>query len=172
MNNSKQTGIILATQTDQFSVAPGNKLEIPLIITNEGSKPDQVRISVGGIPLVWVSAEQQVVLLQPGEQARVVLNIHPPAPPDAHAGRYRLQLSATSTLDPTRSYAATVNLTVAAYEVKGRVGVLLEVLHYTAIPGEQLTIPVVLINQGLGPDTFQLGQTGLPEAWVTSVTPA
>ena len=44
MNNSKQAGITLAAQTDQFSVAPGNKLEIPLILTNEGSKPDQVRL--------------------------------------------------------------------------------------------------------------------------------
>ncbi len=172
MNNSKKVGITLAAHTDQFSVAPGNKLEIPLIMTNEGSKPDQVRISVEGIPLIWVSAEQQVVLLQPGEQAQVVLNIHPPAPPDAHAGRYRLQLSATSTLDPTRSYVASVNLTVAAYEVKGRVGVLLETLQYSAVPGEQLTIPVMLINQGLAADTFQLGQTGLAEAWVASLTPA
>jgi heat shock protein HslJ len=172
MNNSKQAGITLAAQTDQFSVAPGNTLEIPLIITNEGSKPDQVRISVEGIPLVWVSAEQQVVLLQPGEQAQVVLNVHPPATPDAHAGRYRLLLRLTSTIDPTRSVETTVKLTVAAYEVKGRVGVLLEALQYTAIPGKQLTIPVVLVNQGLSPDTFQLGQSGLPQGWVTSVTPA
>ena len=153
-------------------VAPGATLDISLFLSNEGSAPDQVRISVEGIPLVWISAEQQVVLLQPGEQSQVVLNIHPPAPPDAHAGRYRLQLRLTSTIDPTRSVEAYVNLTIAAYEVKGRVGVLLEALQYTAIPGEQLTIPVVLINQGLSPDIFKLGQAGLPEGWVTSLTPA
>ena len=44
-----------------------------------------------GFPLVWVSAEQQVILLQPGEQAQVVLNVHPPQPPEARAGRYRLR---------------------------------------------------------------------------------
>jgi heat shock protein HslJ len=172
MNNPEKTGITLAAQSDQFSVAPGDKLEIPLVLTNQGNAPDQVRISLEGIPLVWVSTEQQVVLLQPGEQAQVSLSIHPPRPPDAHAGRYYLKLRATSTLDPARSYAASVNLTIAAYEVKGRVGFLLESLQYTAIPGEQLAIPVVLINQGLSPDIFDLGQAGLPEGWVTSITPA
>jgi uncharacterized membrane protein len=172
MVNPDRPGIKVTVQADQTTVAPGGKLDIPFMLTSEGSAPDQVRISVEGIPLVWVSAEQRVVLLQPGEQAQVVLNVHPPAPPDARAGRYRLQLRLTSTLDPARSVETTVNLTIAAYEVKGRVGVLLEALQYTAIPGEELTIPVVLVNQGLGPDTFQLGQTGLPEAWVTSVTPA
>ena len=122
--------------------------------------------------MVWVSTQQQVMLLQPGGQSQTILTIQPPAPPNAHAGRYRLQLLATSNIDPTRSSVVKVALTIAAYEVKGRVGVLLEALQYTAIPGEQLTIPVVLINQGLSPDTFQLGQAGLPEGWVSSVTPA
>jgi heat shock protein HslJ len=172
MTSSNQTGIKITLEADQYTVAPGGKLDIPLLLRNEGSAPDQVRLSVEGIPLVWVSTEQQVVLLQPGERAQVVLNAHPPAPPNARAGRYRVLLRFTSTLDPARSIETAVNLTVAAYEVKGRGGVLLEALQYTVVPGEQLTIPVVLVNQGLGPDTFQLGQSGLPQNWITSLTPA
>ncbi len=45
-------------------------------------------------------------------------------------------------------------------------------MQYPAVPGEQLTIPVTLVNQGLAPDTFQLGQSGLPQSWVASLTPA
>ena len=170
--NPNQSSFKIIVPTDQYSCAPGSKLDIPLLLINEGIVPEQVRLNVEGIPLVWVSAEQQIVLLQPGEQSTIVLTIQPPAPPDSRTGRFRLRLVATSTLDATRSYEVSVSLTVAAYEVKGRVGVLLGALQYMAIPGEQLTIPVVLVNHGLAPDIFQLGHAGLPEGWVTSITPA
>jgi hypothetical protein len=39
------------------------------------------------------------------------------------------------------------------------------------VPGEQLAIPVVLINQGLGADTFGLAVEELPQAWVSIPTP-
>jgi heat shock protein HslJ len=165
MNNPDQGNVKLATQEDQYSVAPGSRLEIPLAVINEGSIPEQVRISVEGIPLVWVSTEQPVVLVQPGEHRQVVLIVHPPAPPNARSGRYRLNLLASSSTDPALTSQVSVSLTVAGFEVKGRVGVLLDSLLYGVVPGEQLTIPVVLINQGLGIDTFQLSIDALPQGW-------
>jgi heat shock protein HslJ len=172
MNNSDQTGIVLSTQTDQLSVAPGGKLAITLLLTNQGSAADQLRISVEGIPLTWVSTEQQVVLLQPGEQSQITLTIQPPAPPNAHTGRYSLRLGATSLIDPDRTAETQVTLTVAGFEVKGRVGVLLDGVQYSVIPGEPLEIPVVLINQGLAADTFRLALDNLPNAWTTIAVPA
>jgi len=162
MDNPNLEEIKLTTSTDQFSVTPGGSLEIPLLVTNQGSAPDQLRIGIEGIPLVWVSAEQQIVLLQPGEQRQVSLVIQPPAPPNVNTGRYSLRLSAVSAIDPSRAGQTQVTLTVAGFEVKGRVGVLLDGLQYTVVPGEQLAIPVVLINQGLGVDTFRPGFEGLP----------
>ena len=64
-----------------------------------------------------------------------------------------------------------VTLTVAGFEVKGRVGVLLEGVQYAVIPGDPLAIPVVMINQGLGADTFRLATEGLPEGWVSIPAP-
>ena len=75
MNNSNQDPIILTTNSSQYSVAPGETLEIPVILANQGSTQNQLRISVEGIPLVWVSTEHQVVLLQPGEQRQIILKI-------------------------------------------------------------------------------------------------
>jgi heat shock protein HslJ len=171
MNNPNQTGINLTTKTDQHSISPGEKLEVLLDLANLGSTQDQLRINVEGIPLTWVYTEKQVVALQPGEHTQITLSIQPSASPNAHIGRYNLKISATSVIDATRTAQIHVNLTVAGYEEKGRLGVLLEGVQYSAIPGDQLNIPVVLINQGLSPDTFQLVVEGLPESWISVSSP-
>ena len=141
MDNFDQEEIKLTTQTDQYSVAPGGLIEIPLTLTNLGGITDQVRITIEGIPLVWVSTEQPILVLQPGEERQISLTIQPPAPPDSHAGRYKLRLNVSSTLLPERSAQTTITLTVAGYEVKGRVGVLLDGLQYSVIPGDSSSFP-------------------------------
>lgn len=169
--NPNQSGIKITVQTDQYNVPPGGKLAIPLLLSNEANLPEQVRVSVEGIPLAWVSAEQQVVLIQPGEQSQIVLTVQPPAPPNTHSGRYNLKLLATSVTDPARSAQTQVTLTIAGFEVKGRVGVLMDGLQYSIMPGEKLEISVVLINQGLSADIFRLGLEDLPEGWTTIPEP-
>ncbi len=169
--NDSPVDIKLQTPADQYSVAPGEKLEIPLVLTNLGTTPDQVRLSVEGIPLVWVSTDQQVVLLQPGQQVNVTLTIHPPEPPGAHIGRYPLTLRAASMIDPARIARAQMVLTVAGFEVKGRLGVLMEGVRFSVTPGEKLEISAVLINQGLVPDTFRLAFGNLPDGWTTIPEP-
>lgn len=165
MSDINPNGILLMTETDQLSVAPGGTLEIPVIIKNQSASPDQVRITVEGIPLPWISTDQPIVLLQPGEERRIILVVQPPAPPSANAGRHSMRIAATSTFVPERRAETLVTLTVAGFEVPGRVGVLLNGLQYAVIPGEKLAVPVVLVNQGLGPDTFQLNAEGLPPGW-------
>jgi heat shock protein HslJ len=170
MGEPSQESIKLTTDTDQYSVIPGGSLDITLVLTNQSQAPDQARIMVEGIPLAWVSTGQPLVLLQPGEERRMLLTIQPPAPPNAHAGRYSLRLSAAGTLNPAQSAEALVTLTVAGFEIKGRVGVLLDSLKYSVVPGEQLAIPVVLINNGLVADTIQVAAEGLPVGWVAVST--
>jgi hypothetical protein len=65
-------------------------------------------------------------------------------------------------------------LTVAALEVPGRIGILLAATEFSVIPGSSTTIPLVLLNQGLDHDSFQLSVDGIPTAWVSTpsaVTP-
>ena len=171
MNDPNQEKLLLKTEADQYSVAPGGSLDIPLVLTNRSEAPDQVRIIAEGIPLAWVSTRQPVVMLQPGEERQIILIVRPPVGADAHAGRYVMRLRAASTLGPTRSVEVRLTLTVAGYEVKGRVGVLMDTLQYAAVPGEQLNIPVVLINQGLSPDTFSLAVQGLADGMVAIAVP-
>jgi heat shock protein HslJ len=171
MNTSNQDPIILTTNSSQYSVAPGETLEIPVLLANQGSIQNQLRISVEGIPMVWVSTEHQVVLLQPGEQRQIILKIQPPALPNVQVGRYMLKLLATSVIDSSQTAQKQATLMVAGFEAKGRIGVLLGGVQYTVIPGEKLAIPVVMINQGLGGDAFRLALEGLPESWTSIPDP-
>ncbi len=170
MDNPAPEGLKLSTQKDQYSIVPGGKLEIPVTLVNPGNVADQVRISVEGIPLVWVSTEQLITLLQPGEERQVILTIQPPPTPNAPIGRYNLGLRAESVIVSGRSAQIQVKLTVAGFEVKGRLGVLLESLQYAVHPGEQVEIPLVFINQGLAADTFRLSVKELPTDWTVIST--
>jgi heat shock protein HslJ len=165
MNTPNPLVIELTTPTDQFSVIPGNKIEVPLLITNQRTLPDQLRVSVEGIPLVWVSANRQVMLLQSGQQESLTLTINSPTPPNVQIGRYHLFIRVTSLIDPASTAQVKAVLTVAGVEVKGRVGVLLEGARFSVAPGGNLEIPVVLVNQGLVLDTFRLAFQDLPEGW-------
>jgi heat shock protein HslJ len=162
-----QTDISLTTPNDQISVIPGEKVVIPLVLTNQGALADQLRISIEGIPFTWASSDQQVVMLQPGEQRAVNLTVEPPALPNARIGRYDLQVLATSSLDPSRVTRAAIALSVAGYEVRGRVTLLLDSLQQAVTPGEKLVMPLVLINQGLEADRFRLAVEELPAGWFT-----
>ena len=166
MSDSKFSGILLTTEKDTLLVAPGAIQELPVILKNNSASPDQVRIMVEGVPLPWISTDRPVVLIQPGEEIVVSLVIHPPEPPNANVGRHQMRIIVTSTFDPKRRAETRVALTVAGFEVPGRVGVLLNGLQYAVTPGETLAIPVVIINQGLGIDIFHLSMEGLPPGWV------
>ncbi|MFM8322211.1 MAG: META domain-containing protein [Chloroflexota bacterium] len=167
MSDLGEPGILISVEADRFSVAPGGTLEIPVVLKNQNPAPDQVRITVQGIPLPWVSTDQPVVLVQPGEERCITLIVQPPAPPNANAGRHLLRINAASTFNPQRSTETQLILTVAGFEVTGRVGVLMNGVQYAVIPGEKLAVPVVLSNQGLGADTFHLESADLPPGWAT-----
>ncbi len=154
MSDPNFSGILLTTEKDTLSVAPGETQELPVILKNNGTSPEQVRIMVEGVPLPWISTDRPVLLVQPGEEVCITLVIHPPEPPNANAGRYQMRILVTSTLDPERCAETLVALTVAGFEVPGRVGVLLNGLQYAVTPGDTLAVPVVITNQGLGPISF------------------
>jgi len=166
MSDTNSSGIRLTSEKDSLSVVPGGTQELPVILKNTSASPEQVRIMVEGVPLPWISTDRPVLLVQPGEEVGIILVIHPPEPPSANAGRYQMRITATSTLDPERYAETLVTLTVAGFEVPGRVGVLLNGLQYAVTPGETLAIPVVITNQGLGTDIFHLSVEGLPSGWM------
>jgi ABC-type amino acid transport substrate-binding protein len=54
----------------------------------------------------------------------------------------------------------------------GSIQVQMEVISFSVVPGESLTIPVLLQNQGAEEDFFELAVRGLPAGWVYLPSPA
>lgn len=153
-----------------FWAAPGSSVSIAVLLHNRSAEEDFFSLSVQGIPTNWVAMLSPAARLAPGEQREVTLVIQPPRFPQTHAGRYPFKIRVVSQGEPDQAAVMECSLTVASLEVQGRIGVLLASTHFSVVPGSSTTIPIVLINQGLEDDFFQLSVEGIPVSWVS--TPA
>ena len=106
-------GILLAST--EFSVAPGDTVAIPLVLSNQGLERDVISLSVEGIPTAWVYASVASAPLAPGEQQEVTLNIQPPRSGAGGAGRHPFQIQAASQAVPGQVAVADCILTIATF---------------------------------------------------------
>ncbi|HET9589472.1 MAG TPA: DUF5050 domain-containing protein [Anaerolineales bacterium] len=171
-NNPSQGGaedrLILAIKEEEISVAPESKVLIHVAVINQSPSEDYVDILVKGVPSDWTTIDTPVVRVSPGEAKQVTLTVQPPAVPQSRVGRYPLDVRAVSQANPTRSATARSILTVAAYESRGRIGVLLGSIHFSASPGSTIHVPILLQNRGLEEDSFRLNVEGIPTNWVST----
>lgn len=165
-----QSTVGLFVEPTELTVAPGGSVRLTVMLINRGNTDDQLDLSVVGMPPVWISMPS-VVRLPAGQQQSVSLTIEPPPAPQSRAGRYPFTVRAVSRSAPNRSAEFEVVLTVAAYEVRGRIGVLMESTHYAVSPGDSVTMTFVLINQGLVEDTLSLSVEGIPAGWISTPAP-
>ena len=152
--------------TTEFVVAPGDSFSMPVLIYNEAEEELDLALSIRGVPSHWLSVASSTIHLAPGEQRETVLTIQPPAFPQGHAGRHALVIRVADQKVPAEAVEKTCTLTVAAVQVPGRIGILLAATEFSAVPGSSVSIPLVLLNQGLDADTFALSVEGIPSAWV------
>jgi Tol biopolymer transport system component/serine/threonine protein kinase len=140
----------LETPTAQVSVAPGNAVSIPFVVANHGGEPENVLMTVDGVPNEWVSSLPPLVHLEPGAQHESEVVIQPPRSPGSRAGRYALTLRAIGQNGYELVAEARPTLTVTAYSD----------LHPDLVPGavsaEQLG-QVIVRNEGNLPETVTIG---------------
>lgn len=165
---SKEGQLILAIKEEQILVAPESKIDIHVGIINQGANEDYFEIQVKGVPSDWVTIDTPVVHLAAGEVKQVILTIQTPPLLQGRAGRYPLDVSAVSQSDPKHSAIAHSFLTVAAYQSEGRIGVTLGSIYFSVAPGAIVTIPVLLQNNGLKEDVFQLNIEGIHANWIST----
>jgi uncharacterized membrane protein len=158
----------VAVKEEQISAAPGNEVQLQIAVINESSREEDVNISVKGVPTGWVVVDPPIAHLFPGEAKQVILTILPPPLPESRVGQYPLEIQALSRRDSNLSAVALTILTVAAYESRGRIGVLLGSIHFAVIPGSTIHIPILLQNRGLQEDSFRLNVTGIPANWIST----
>jgi Tol biopolymer transport system component len=158
----------LAIKEEQVSVAPANEARIQIAVINDGPSEEDVNILIKGVPAEWISIDLPIVHLAPGEARQVIVTVQPPPVPESRVGQYTVEIHAVSRSDANRSAVAHTMLTVAAYESRGRIGVLLGALQYPIVPGSTVHIPILLQNRGLEEDTFRLSIAGIPSNWIST----
>ena len=158
----------VAVREEQSSVAPGNAVQIQAAVINESPNEEDVNILVKGVPASWVSIDLPVVHLSAGQAKQVTLTLQPPPVPESRVGQYPVDIQAISRNDSNHSASARCLLTVAAYESRGRIGVMLGSIHFSAVPGSTVHIPILLQNHGLQEDSFRLNVAGIPMNWIST----
>jgi Tol biopolymer transport system component len=158
----------VAIKEEQISVAPGNAVQIQAAVINESPNEEDVNILVKGVTANWISIDTPVVHLSAGQAKQVTLTVQPPPVPEGRVGQYPLDIQAVSRNDSNHSAIARSVVTVAAYESRGRIGVMLGSVHFAVIPGSTIHIPILLQNRGLQEDSFRLSIMGIPANWIST----
>ena len=158
--------IKIAIKEDQITVAPESRTTVQVGILNESPNEDYIDLGVRGVPPEWVIIHTPTVHLASGEAKLVTLTIQPPAVSDNRVGQCPLDVHAISQSAPKRSAVARSVLTVAAYQSRGRIGVMLGTVHFAAAPGTSIEIPILLQNRGDEEDGFRLSVSDLPANWI------
>lgn len=157
--------------SNQYSVVPGTSASIPVRLANQGSREAFIEIGVRGLPLAWISLPSPVTRLAPGQEKEVDIIIQVPPAPESHAGQFPVAVVAVDQAAPDTRAEEEFSLLVAAFHVQGRIGVLMESVHFSIAPGSNVSVPVTLLNQGLVADTFLLSIEGIPVSWVSTSAP-
>ena len=154
--NENPQQITISIEKDEYSIVPGSISEIVLQIQNQGDNPDYLEIGIRGIPSTWVTLQEQVIQLAPGEERGITLTVQPPPPPQTQAGIFPVKIVVTSQANPRQTAQAEIILRVAVFESRGRIGVMMETVQFSIAPGGSIDAPILLINQGLETDSFRM----------------
>jgi Tol biopolymer transport system component/uncharacterized membrane protein len=106
--------ISLMMGASQFQVAPGNKVEIPVVLLNTGEDEDLLTVELEGLPAGWISALTPVNL-EPGVSREVIIRVQPPFASESRAGRHPFEIIITSKLVPDEVTKTECELFIAAY---------------------------------------------------------
>jgi hypothetical protein len=160
--------LVISADIEKIQLTPGTTQVISVTLWNRQTVEDLIKLSISGIPIEWIAVEQPMVRLGTGEQRQIDLTVSVPNTPELHPGHFPFQIEAASQSIPGLIASISGDLTVAAYQSQGRIGLLLGHVQYDVAPGGQIAIPLLLQNRGLAGDTFRLEVRGLPAEWVST----
>ncbi|MEZ4868486.1 MAG: protein kinase [Caldilineaceae bacterium] len=150
--NFEPAGVVALSLTlplTELAVEPGQRLQVPLVLQNQGNANESVVVALAGIPREWLAAPLPILALAPGEQQRVVLTIQPPRTAQSSARPYLVRMQAYSQRAPDQKVNAQCELIVKPYLQ------FQSALHLRQTGGRSL-LQVQVENQGNATETFQL----------------
>ncbi|HEY7268323.1 MAG TPA: hypothetical protein VH951_00720 [Dehalococcoidia bacterium] len=108
-----QQRVTLSVATGAVSLSAGEApVVLDVTLTNGSQVVDQYDITVTGGQPDWYDVSPARVSLFPGESTTVKLSLHPPRRQDVVAGRYPLQVKATSRDDASITTVGGLNMTI------------------------------------------------------------
>ena len=107
--------ISLLLESSQFSVSPGNEVDVKMVLINQGTVEDYLSISVEGIPAGWITTPSPLNRLGPNDHREVILTILPPRKSQTRAGRHSFKIVVKSRETPSQVTEADCTLTVGAF---------------------------------------------------------
>ncbi len=107
--------IELVFEEHSYSVVPGGKTTIPVVLINRGLEEDFFKLSVEGVPSGWITSSSPVTQMAPGAQREIQFTIQPPRSPRSTAGRHTLKVRVGSQKAPGQVAETEITLTVAAF---------------------------------------------------------
>ncbi len=132
-------------------VTPGVYVQAALLIHNMSAEQDRYFVELDGVPREWVRLERVEVVLDPGDQAHLMISFKPLRRPDSRPGQYPCIVRVRSKSRPTQTVDASLVLTVLSYNGFG-----LDLGRSEIASGE--VVPVHIHNQGNNP--LQLSFSG------------
>ncbi len=122
MENPEQTvptptgnRIELVFEERSYSVVPGGKTTIPVVLINRGLEEDFFKLSIEGVPSGWVTSSSPVTQMAPGAKKEIQFTIQPPRSPRSTAGRHSLKVRVVSQKAAGQMAEADLTLTLAAF---------------------------------------------------------
>src|SRR5919198_1788331 len=164
---SESDRLKIAIKEEHLTVAPETRATLNVGIVNNNPYEDDFDLIVRGVPQEWVNMPTPVIHLASGEAKLFTFSVRPSSALDQRVVQYQLDVRAVSRRNPENYATARSVLTVAAYQSKGRIGVMLGSVQFAVSPGSILDIPILLQNRGEEEDSFRLNVRGLPESWIS-----
>lgn len=114
--SSREQGRVgIHVETTTFAVAPGDRVTIPVVLSNYGLERDILTLAVEGIPTSWVYASSASTPLDPGQEQVVTLAIQPSHTLQAGAGLHPFRIQVKSQLAPGQVFEVECTLSIAAF---------------------------------------------------------
>ncbi len=106
-------GILI--ENTQFSVVPGERLDVAMYLVNHGVASGYFQVNISGLPAGWYSCSSPQISLAAGEQKSLTLTFHPPRSPHSRAGRHAFVIKAFNPADASLAISLPCVLTIAAF---------------------------------------------------------
>lgn len=158
-----QIGVVLEPET--LALTPGKPAIVDVTLANMSSAPDQLSLSVSGVPSEWVTTPP-AVQLGPNGSTTVRLTITVPEAVDSTAGDYPVEVKARSRTNPGEGGTVLARWTVLPF---ARLGMSIAPGRVQgALRGKYR---VVLRNEGNSSARYRLSGSDTDEALRFSFTP-